>query len=129
MTHRSRAETFCIDCRTDDLVEVARFWEAALGRDVRIDEGGRYAEIGEAGRPPRLLLQPADHDPRIHRHTETDDQEAEARRLQAIGAREVTRFDRWIVMEAPTGYRFRLVHPQTKDFPAGAWSWSERGLE
>jgi len=51
---------------------------------------------------------------------QTDDQEAERERLEALGARVVSRVKRWIVMEAPTGHRFCLVNPQGDDWPGEA---------
>jgi len=38
---------------------------------------------------------------------ETDDVEAEVKRLGALGARRVKQIKRWWVMEAPTGQRSR----------------------
>ena len=49
---------------------------------------------------------------RIHLDIETDDLEAEARRLEALGARRIAYVKRWIVMEAPTGQRFCILNPQ-----------------
>ncbi|HUF56620.1 MAG TPA: VOC family protein, partial [Thermohalobaculum sp.] len=95
-----------------------------LGKECRVDPDGRYATFdGHAGFP-RVLLQAVDHDPRVHLDVETDDQEAERARLEALGAREVARIRRWIVMEAPTGHRFCLVDPQGDDFPGDAPEWS-----
>ena len=125
MTHRSRIGVVCIDCRTDDLTDAVAFWSAALGREGRVDPDGRYATFDDAGDHPRVILQAVDHDPRVHLDVETDDQEAERARLEALGAREVARIERWIVMDAPTGHRFCLVNPQSDRFPGGAPEWSD----
>ncbi|MEL6219804.1 MAG: VOC family protein, partial [Pseudomonadota bacterium] len=70
-----------------------------------------------------ILLQSVTHDPRVHLDIETDDLEAEATRLEGLGAKRVDNVKRWIVMEAPTGQRFCLVKPQSADFPGQAPVW------
>src|SRR5439155_24004634 len=61
---------------------------------------------------PILFVQKVVHESRIHLDIETDDLEAEARRLEALGARRIAHVKRWIVMEAPTGQRFCILNPQ-----------------
>jgi hypothetical protein len=53
-----------------------------------------------------------DHPGRVHLDIETDDIEAEVKRLEALGAKRVEFIKRWWVMEAPTGQRFCVVRPQ-----------------
>lgn len=120
MTHRSRIGCIVIDCRTEDLSDALAFWSAALGLSGEIDERGKYAVMAEAGGEPRILLQAVDHDARVHLDIETDDREAEAARLAALGATRVEDYPRWIIMEAPTGHRFCLVGPQRPDFGENA---------
>jgi len=120
MAHHSRIGVIVIDCQTDDLTEAVRFCSAALGKDGKVDDDGRYAVFdGHAGYP-RILLQKVDHDPRVHLDIETDDRAAEVRRLTALGATAVGDVRTWTVMEAPTGHRFCLVEPQGDDFPGNA---------
>ena len=123
MTHRSRPGVFVIDCQTSNLADSAEFWGAALGEEVAVDEDGKYASIGAYDRRPRFLLQAVDHESRIHMDIETDDREAEAARLEKLGAKKIGTVKNWIVMEAPTGHRFCLVGPQGDDFAEGAKSW------
>lgn len=55
------------------------------------------------------------HDSRMHLDIETDDIEAEVRRLEALGAKRVAAVHTWVVMGAPTGQRFcvvRMQHPE-----------------
>ena len=125
MAHRSRIGALCIDCKTDDLGQALAFWSALLGREGRLTDGGKYAELDDADAEPRVILQAVDHDSRVHLDIETDDQEAERARLEAAGAREVARIRDWIVMEAPSGHRFCLVPPQTRGFPGDAPEWSD----
>jgi len=119
MTHRARLGCIVIDCKTDHVAEAARFWGAALGGEVEIDEEGKYAEISAQG-ALKVLVQAVDHDSRVHLDIEADDKESEVARLEALGARVVARIKRWIVMEAPTGHRFCVVNPQGPAFEAHA---------
>ena len=112
--HRSRLSTFVIDCKTDDLDAAAQFWSRALGRPWKRqpDDDPKYRELAGSDGEPLLLLQSVDHDSRIHLDIEADDQEAEARRLEALGARRIGWVRNWFLMEAPTGQRFCIVKPQ-----------------
>ena len=124
--HRSRLAGFIIDCKTDDLEQAAQFWSAALGYELRpkseepsplyrcmnTDELGLHVEV-----------QTVEHDSRVHLDIETDDIEAEATRLEALGAKRIGKVHTWCVMEAPTGQRFCIVRPQNKNFAATANEW------
>jgi hypothetical protein len=123
MAHRSRIGVIVIDCQTDDLGPATEFWRAALGVSGVVDPDGKYAVLADRKGYPKLLLQAVDHAPRVHLDIETDDRDAEAARLAALGAREVNRLKGWTVMEAPTGHRFCLVPPQGADFPGDAPIW------
>jgi hypothetical protein len=61
----------------------------------------------------------------VHLDIETDDLEAEVRRLERLGARRIGALRTWYVMEAPTGQRFCVVRPQRADFEARANHWNE----
>jgi predicted enzyme related to lactoylglutathione lyase len=123
--HRSRLSTFVIDCRTEDLDEAARFWSAALGRAIQPAEADEplYRQLDGGPAEPLLLLQKVEHESRIHLDIESDDLEAEAKRLEALGARRVGPVRRWIVMEAPTGQRFCIVRPQRGPLEGRASEW------
>jgi predicted enzyme related to lactoylglutathione lyase len=124
--HRSRLAGFIIDCKTDDLEQAAQFWSAALGYELKpkseetsplyrcmlTDELGLHVEV-----------QQVEHESRVHLDIETDDVEAEAQRLEALGAKRLGKVHTWIVMEAPTGQRFCIVRPQNKQFAAQANVW------
>ncbi len=118
--HHSRLCTLVLDCRVDDLAESAAFWSKALGKPIATldqDGDGKYAELETGEDEPIILLQKVDHDSRVHLDIETDDLEAEARRLEALGATRVAfAHDRWWVMQAPSGHRFCIVRRQRKAF-------------
>jgi predicted enzyme related to lactoylglutathione lyase len=124
--HRSRFCAFVIDCKVEDIDAAATFWSQALGRSVvqNAPVGGNYRELSSKEDEPIMLLQKVDHDSRVHLDIETDDIEAEVKRLEALGAKRVAFVQRWWVMEAPTGHRFCVVRPQRgplADRPANVW--------
>lgn len=128
MTHRSRLSTFVLDCQVDDLAPHAEFWSKALGKRVdTLDEDGdgKYARLHTESDEPVLLLQKVAHPSRIHLDIETDDVDAEVRRLVALGAKEIERVHTWCVMEAPSGHRFCVVRPQRKPFGPHLNSWPD----
>jgi hypothetical protein len=112
--HRSRLSTFVLDCKTTDLDAATEFWSRALGRRSRPDPDGDplYRLLDSDSSEPILFVQKVEHESRIHLDIETDDLEAEARRLEALGARRIAYVKRWIVMEAPTGQRFCILKEQ-----------------
>lgn len=123
--HRSRFCAFVIDCKTDDLDAAARFWSAVLGREVEppSPETPTYRGLKVREGEPLMLLQQVDHESRVHLDVETDDVEAEATRLEALGARRVAKVRTWWVMQAPTGQRFCVVRPQRGPLGADANVW------
>jgi predicted enzyme related to lactoylglutathione lyase len=112
--HRSRLSTFVIDCKVEDIDAAATFWSAALGREIKPADPNdpNYRELTTDGDEPMLLLQAVDHDSRIHLDIESDDLEAEVKRLEALGATRIKFLKRWWLMRAPTGQVFCVVNPQ-----------------
>lgn len=130
--HRSRLSSFVIDCKTDDLDAAARFWSAALGRRVKpvAEPDEPYRGLETRDEECILEVQKVDHESRIHLDIEADDQEAEVRRLEALGARRIGWVKRWWVMEAPTGQRFCVIRPQrgALEGKPGATAWGDDDL-
>ncbi len=113
--HHSRFSQIIIDCRVDDLDAAAAFWSAALGRQAHAlpdPDDSHYRKLDTGDGEPNLLLQRVFHPSRVHLDLDTDDIEAEVRRLEALGARRVAQVRTWWVMEAPTGHRFCVLGPQ-----------------
>ena len=123
--HRSRFCAVVIDCQMTDIDAAARFWSAALGREIDPPDAGFPAYRGLAVRAdePLMLVQQVDHPSRVHVDIETDDVEAEVARLEALGARRVSKVRSWWVMEAPTGHRFCVVRPQRGPLGDDANQW------
>jgi predicted enzyme related to lactoylglutathione lyase len=107
--HHSRLAGFIIDCRTEDLDGAARFWSAALGLPNKGDDGHGYARLDGSAHHLNIEVQQVQHESRVHLDLETDDVDAEATRLEQLGAKRIKRLARWWIMEAPTGQRFCVV--------------------
>lgn len=126
--HRSRLCSIVIDCEVDDLAAATRFWSGAFGKpiaNVDQDGDGKYAELATAEDEAKILIQKVAHASRVHLDIETDDIDAEVRRLEKLGAKRVQAVHTWWVMEAPTGQRFCVVPATSKSFAERATRWSE----
>lgn len=124
MTHKSRLCHIVID--VDDLERGAAFWSAALdAEEESVDPESKevYRRLRLPDSQIRLLLQ-CTHDlklskERVHIDLETDDVEAEVRRLEELGAarwdhQRERGYDFW-VMRDPWGNEFCVLQPT---FPA-----------
>jgi catechol 2,3-dioxygenase-like lactoylglutathione lyase family enzyme len=124
--HKSRLAGFIIDCNTPDLQSAAEFWGGALGMDLRVlpgEEGDRYVRLVDPEARLHVEVQTVTHPSRVHLDIESDDVEAEVRRLEQLGARRVQQVHSWWVMEAPTGQRFCVVQAQGAGFATLARQW------
>jgi hypothetical protein len=124
--HKSKLAGFIIDCQTTQLDAAADFWGSALGMPVRIlppDEAQTYKRLEDAQHGLNIEVQIVSHESRVHLDIETDDIEAEVRRLEKLGAKQIGAVRTWRVMEAPTGQRFCVVRSSSPDFDAKATPW------
>ncbi len=124
--HKSKLSGFIIDCRTDDLSAAAGFWSGALGmpaRELPGSEGEVYRRLDDSQHGLHIEVQKVDHPSRVHLDIETDDIEAEVRRLERLGAKRVQAIQSWWVMEAPTGQRFCVVRASSPEFARLATAW------
>ena len=124
--HRSRLTTIVIDCAEADFDAGARFWSAALGKELMLRDE-RYSTLkgrigGDSGVYVGLQRVPRE-ERAVHLDIETDDVEAEVARLEKLGARVKGRIRRHVVMHAPSGHAFCVVPARRGDFPAGAAEW------
>jgi hypothetical protein len=103
VTHRSRLSTILID--TPDDKAAAGFWSQALGVPAR-PVPGEEQFTSLPGALPGLVLavQSVDDAPRFHVDIETDDVEAETRRLIGLGAVETGRWLECRTLRAPGGH-------------------------
>lgn len=116
--HHSRLAGFIIDCRASDLPDglgsAAQFWGNALGMGVLGEDGPHYLRLDASARDLTIEVQSVDHESRLHLDIESDDVEAEARRLEGLGAQRVAKVRTWWVMQAPTGQRFCVVQAKSE---------------
>ena len=127
MPHRSRLAGFIIDCQTGELDPAARFWSQALGFPITDTDAGdipdTYQQFGDTPADLHIEVQKVEHASRVHLDIESDDVDAEAARLEALGAKKIAFVKRWWIMEAPTGHRFCVVkmhHPE-RGAPPNEW--------
>ena len=124
--HQSQLAGFIIDCETPDIEAATEFWSAALGLRAESDpdpEESNYRLLETRPEEIHIEVQTVDHPSRLHLDIETDDIEAEVKRLEGLGAKRVSDIKRWVVMEAPTGQRFCVVSPVRAKFEDTANSW------
>jgi predicted enzyme related to lactoylglutathione lyase len=124
--HKSKLAGFIIDCQTTDLDRAAEFWGSALGMPVRAlppGEGEIYKELQDSRHGLHIEVQAVTHPSRVHLDIESDDVEAEVRRLEKLGATRIEQIRTWWVMEAPTGQRFCVIRAASEDFVATASQW------
>jgi hypothetical protein len=124
--HKSRLCGFIIDCQTEDLGAAAGFWSAALGMPERRLEGAEnvgYVGLDDPLGRLHVEVQQVAHPSRVHLDIESDDVEAEVRRLEALGATRLRQVHDWWVLEAPTGQRFCVVRAQSANFAREARDW------
>lgn len=124
--HKSQLGGFIIDCQTDDLDKASSFWAAALGLDAEVprdDEASHYRNLQTRPDELQIEVQKVEHASRVHIDIETDNIEAEVKRLEALGAKRLSDISSWVVMQAPTGQRFCVIKPQRANFEAMANRW------
>jgi predicted enzyme related to lactoylglutathione lyase len=132
--HRSRLVHFVID--VNDLDDGVDFWRAALGAtEEQVNAGSEhvYRRLRVSGSNVRVLLQLVD-DPkgtkeRMHLDIETDDVDAEVKRLEAIGAvrrdhQTARGYDFW-VMQDPWGNEFCVLETAFPDLLAETPPWED----
>jgi hypothetical protein len=124
--HKSRLGALVVDCQSEDLFEHAEFWGAVLGSEPE-SQGGqinqRYVRLNGTPDEAQVVLQKVDHPSGVHFDIETDDIEAEVKRLLSLGAAIVKRMEKWVVMQAPSKHRFCVIGPIRTDFEENANVW------
>jgi len=124
--HKSKLGGFIIDCQTDDLEHAAEFWGGALGmavRELSAEEAALYKKLDDTQHGLHIEVQKVSHPSRVHLDIETDDIEAEVRRLETLGAKRIQAVQTWWVMQAPTGQRFCVVQADSASFAKLATPW------
>ncbi len=120
--HKSRLGCIVIDCEGDAYTAGKRFWSGALGLSVQ-EEDDLFTRLDSRPEEVKVLLQRVPHESRVHLDIEADDIDAEAARLEKLGATRVAQIKQWWVMDAPSGHRFCIVKPQSDAFCELANEW------
>lgn len=127
--HRSRLVQLFLDCDENHvpMADAVRFWAGALGMQPNPDDKpeDRYQMLVGRDGLPKIGLQRMQEPSAIHLDIETDDVEAEVKRLEKLGATRKYQVKSWWVMRAPTGHDFCVVRPQSADFPGDANVWDD----
>ena len=123
--HRSRLGNIVIDCKTEDLLSEARFWSEALGYPLPRDKdvASNFIKLVTPPGELQVIVQRVRHEARAHLDIETDSIESEIARLERLGAVVVSRKEKWVVMQAPSGHRFCVGSPYRGGFDEGANTW------
>jgi hypothetical protein len=129
--HRSRLTGALFDVPAEVFEAETAFWSGALGRPPRPDQdGSEYAHLNGLFAGLEIMVQrTGGGDPaRVHVDIETDDVEAEVRRLEELGATRVRAVKTWWIMRDPAGLLFCVVRVQSPpEFAAHARRWGGSG--
>ncbi len=122
--HKSRIGGIFIDHPVSSFARSRVFWAAAMGRTPADNE--EYSSLGRYSGEVVVELQRLDDtEPRVHIDIDTDDVEAEVRRLEALGAKRLRSYHNgsyWQMVD-PGGLVFCVIPPHTPDFDEHATQW------
>ncbi|HEY9289842.1 MAG TPA: VOC family protein [Microlunatus sp.] len=123
--HKSRIGGIFIDHPAASIEASRAFWASATGRDGTQDDP--YFSLGTFNGEIVVELQRLEDEsgPRVHLDVDTDDVDAEADRLEALGAKRLRSCDggRYWQMVDPGGLVFCVIPPHTDDFDEQATQW------
>jgi predicted enzyme related to lactoylglutathione lyase len=124
--HRSLLRQVLIDVHRDDYPAAVAFWSAALGGRVEPEpDNPEYVSLRDHLAAVEVMIQDIGDTPsRVHLDFESDDVEAEVRRLEALGATRVQQVRSWWVLRDPAGLLFCVLRPQSEDFAERARVWA-----
>ena len=116
-----RIEAVNVDCR--DPRRVAEFWAAALGRELHGDDGGSEYWLDRDDVGPELFFvtvpEGKEVKNRVHLDLRPDDQQAEVKRLLALGATHATigqtGEESWVVLADVEGNEFCVLRSKTDE--------------
>lgn len=122
--HRSRLQVVLIDSPPDVADAEVAFWAGALGREPQPEVGTPFTVLAALGSGLVLAHQRLNEGTsRIHLDIETDDTEAEVRRLEELGAVRFGGHDGSVQLRDPAGLVLCVVPVQSDDFEQQAAVW------
>ncbi|MGJ8569723.1 MAG: VOC family protein [Hoeflea sp.] len=123
--HKSRLSSIVVDCHTDHIEQAAGFWSQLLGQSSYVDDDGHRATILAGDKGVSLVIEAVRDEARIHFDIETDNLAAEIHRIEELGGKKLSVVDHSVIMEAPTGHRFRLTGPHSHVLPSSGNVWGD----
>ena len=96
---------------------------AALGLPTKKLSDPKYVGLQSSPNGLAIEVQKVEHPSRVHLDIEADDVEAEAARLEKLGAKRIEKIQTWWVMEAPTGHHFCVIRAKRAEFAREANVW------
>jgi hypothetical protein len=127
--HRSRLTGALFDVPAEIFEAEAAFWTGALGHPARpVPDNPEYVHLEGLFSGLEIMVQRIGDGAaaRVHLDVETDDVEAEVRRLERLGASRVAPVKSWWIMRDPAGLLFCVVRVQSpEEFEAHATEWDE----
>lgn len=124
--HRSRVSTLLIDVPADEVAQAVTFWSGALGVTARSVPGEpQFTSLAHGVGTLVTAVQSIGDAQRYHLDFETDNLDAEQRRLEALGAVEVSRWLECRTLRAPGGHLLCVipVHSEPQEFADHAHIW------
>jgi hypothetical protein len=124
--HRSRLSTLLIDAPADEAAASVAFWSAALGVPAVSPPGEPQFHTLQGCLPEVVVaVQSVDDAARYHVDIETDDVDAEVRRLTGLGAVEVSRWQGCHTLVVPGGHLLCVIplHSDPATFARLAQTW------
>jgi Glyoxalase-like domain len=123
--HRSRLHVVLIDSPADIAEAEVAFWSAALGSAPEPEAGTPFTSLSPLGSEGHLIAHQRLEDgaARIHLDIETDDTQAEVRRLEGLGAVRIGEHDGCVHMKDPAQLVFCVVPVQSGEFEQYAKVW------
>ena len=118
--------TLLIDVPSAEAATAVAFWSAALGvRPLPGPDEEQFTSLPDAVSGLATAVQAVDDAPRYHVDFETDDLDAETRRLIGLGAVELSRWLDCRTLQVPGGHLVCVipVHSDPDDFVALARVW------
>jgi len=118
--------TLLIDVPSAEAATAVAFWSAALGvRPLPGPDEEHFTSLPDAVSGLATAVQAVDDAPRYHVDFETDDLDAETRRLIGLGAVELSRWLDCRTLQVPGGHLVCVipVHSDPDDFVAQARVW------
>jgi Glyoxalase-like domain len=127
--HRSKVVAALVDVPADVFDCEVDFWAGALGRTpTGDDDNPDYRDFGQPVPGFQFMVQRVGAAARVHLDIETDDVDAEVRRLESLGATRVAAVKSWWVMRDPAGLLFCVVRIQSgARFDEQATTWGGPG--